>query len=204
MNRLVLLAALITLLSCADSKKKESFTAAQLEEIALAEGNRISALAQNALSEQLKQAISEGDVLEAVKFCNVVAYPILDTLATGLDAEIKRASLRLRNPRDAPTDTERKILEQYQSQLNSSEELLPVVEVLDEQQILYAKPIVMNNPLCLNCHGAVGTQVSDETHTLLNSLYPEDDATGHQLGNLRGIWSITFSQEDIVAYLNQP
>ena len=92
-----------------------------------------------------------------MRFCNVASYPILDTLTTGLDAEFKRASLRLRNPQDAPTDTERKILEQYQSQLNSSEELLPVVEVLDEQQILNVKPIVMNNPLCLNCHGTVGT-----------------------------------------------
>ena len=76
-----------------------------------------------------------------------------------------------------------------------------MVEVLDEQQILYAKPIVMNNPLCLNCHGTVGTQVSVEANALLNSLYPEDNATKHQLGDLRGIWSITFAREDIVTYL---
>ena len=109
--------------------------------------------------------------------------------------------MRLRNPQDAPTDTERKILEQYQSQLSSSQELQPMVEVLDEQQILYAKPIVMNNPLCLNCHGTVGTQVSVEANALLNSLYPEDNATKHQLGDLQGIWSITFAREDIVTYL---
>ena len=206
MNKLLLVVALATLLSCTDSSKKETTNATQteeIEEVVLAEGNRISALAQQALGGQLKQAISERGVLEAVKFCNVAAYPILDTLTTGLDAEIKRASLRPRNPQDAPTDTEGKILEQYQSQLSSSQELQPVVEVLDEQHILYAKPIVMNNPLCLNCHGTVGTQVSDETNALLKSLYPEDNATGHQLGDLRGIWSITFSREDLVAYLNQ-
>jgi len=198
--------ALAALLSCTDGKKQETADTAQtkpIEEAALAEGNRISALAQQALGGQLKQAISKGGVPEAVKFCNVAAYPILDTLTTGLDAEIKRASLRIRNPKDAPTNSEREILEQYQTQLDNDQELQPVVEVFDNDQVLYARPIVMNNALCLNCHGTVGTQVSDETNALLKSLYPEDNATGHQLGDLRGIWSITFSQEDLVAYLNQ-
>jgi hypothetical protein len=206
MNKLFLIVALAALLSCTEGKKQETADTAQtkqIEEAALAEGNRISALAQQALGGQLKQAISEGGVPEAVKFCNVAAYPILDTLTTGLDAEIKRASLRIRNPKDAPTDSEREILEQYQTQLDNNQELQPVVEIFDNDQVLYARPIVMNNALCLNCHGTVGTQVSDETNALLKSLYPEDNAIGHQLGDLRGIWSITFSQEDLVAYLNQ-
>jgi hypothetical protein len=206
MNKLFLIVALAALLSCTEGKKQETADTAQtkqIEEAALAEGNRISALAQQALGGQLKQAISKGGVPEAVKFCNVAAYPILDTLTTGLDAEIKRASLRIRNPKDAPTDSEREILEQYQTQLDNNQELQPVVEIFDNDQVLYARPIVMNNALCLNCHGTVGTQVSDETNALLKSLYPEDNAIGHQLGDLRGIWSITFSQEDLVAYLNQ-
>jgi cytochrome c len=65
---------------------------------------------------------------------------------------------------------------------------------LDSAHLLYTKPIVINNALCLNCHGEVGAAVTEETYALIREKYPNDNATGHQMGDLRGMWSITFSK----------
>ena len=203
MKKLIPILTLIALIACSEGKKSQNITDKQIEDAVMTEGNKISLAAQKALGGQLKKAMGEGGPEHAVQFCNTAAYPILDTLTTGLDVKIRRASLRLRNPKDAPDETEKKILEQYQNALDSETELQPVVEFPNKNQILYAKPILLNNPLCLNCHGAVGTEVSDETYNLIKSLYPEDNAANHKLGDLRGIWSITFDKENLVEYLNQ-
>lgn len=198
-----MLIVLLAFTGCMGSQESDNITAEQMDSVVIAEGNRIATLAQEALSGQLKKAIAEGGIPHAITFCNLSAYSIMDTLTTGRKATIKRASLRLRNPQDAPTQTEREILEEYRAVLDNNEELHPIVKDPDERHILYAQPIMMNNPLCLNCHGTVGEQVSQETYDLIQSLYPEDNAAGHALGDLRGIWSITFSQEDIKDSLKQ-
>lgn len=203
MKKILPLSLLIVLIACVEQKKSESFTDQQLKDAVLAEGNRIAAIAQKTLGGQLKKAMGEGGPQYAVQFCNTAAFPILDTLTAGLDVKIKRASLRLRNPEDAPDDNERKILEQYQQSLDRQSELQPHVEFPNKRQILFAKPILLNNPLCLNCHGAVGTEVNDATHALIKSLYPEDNAVNHKIGDLRGIWSITFDRDKLIKFLEQ-
>jgi hypothetical protein len=32
-------------------------------------------------------------------------------------------------------------------------------------------------------------------------LYPEDHATGHEMGDLRGMWSLTFDKQSLIQYL---
>ena len=203
MKKILPLLSLIVLIACAERKKSKSITDQQIQDAVMIEGNRISNAAQKALGGQLKKAMGEGGPRYAVRFCQTAAYPILDTLTTGLDVKIKRESLRLRNPKDAPDDTERKILEQYQKSLDGQAALQPVVAFPNENQILFAKPIVLNNPLCLNCHGSVGTEVSSETHALIKDLYPDDNAANHKIGDLRGIWSITFDRDKLITYLEQ-
>ena len=203
MQKLIPILTILTVIACSQGKNSEKVTDQQIKDTAMTEGNRIASAAQKALGGQLKKAIGEGGPRHAVQFCNTAAYPILDTLTTGLDVKIKRASLRLRNPKNAANDVEKKILDQYQGLLSGETELQPVVEFPDKNQILYAKPILLNNPLCLNCHGTVGTETSNETYALIKNLYPNDNAANHKLGELRGIWSITFDKEDLVRYINQ-
>ena len=185
---------IIVSIGCTNQHKP---TTDEVTKQAMIEGDKISLAAQAALGSQLKNAIMEGGPVHAVQFCNTAAYPILDTLKTDMDITIRRASLKVRNPKDEPTAIERKILEKYAGQLKNGDQMDPVVEVLNDKQVLYAKPIMLNNPMCLNCHGQVGTQVSDETYGLIKNLYPQDNAVNHKMGDLRGIWSITFDREEL-------
>jgi hypothetical protein len=199
-----LIAALVmaTLAGCT-TKNKEQVTIdiEMINDWVLSKGDSISLMAQKALSSHLKKSLGEGGVSNAIKFCNVAAYPILDTLTTGYDVTIRRTTLKLRNPENAAVPLERTILEEFKRLMQNGSELQPVVREIDEHSILFAKPILLNNPLCLNCHGSVGAEVTDEAYALIHQLYPEDSAINYQMEELRGIWSITFNKEAVIAYL---
>lgn len=145
------------------------------------------------LSSNLAVALSEGGVENAVQYCNLVAYPLVDSLSEVHDAIIRRTSLQVRNPRNQPSVAERTVLQAYQEQAARGDELKPRVERLDDQRIAFYAPIKIQ-PLCLQCHGKVGEDVQESDYALIRELYPEDQATGYEPGQLRGMWSITFRQ----------
>jgi len=199
--RLLIIPLILIVTGCTNHKGTSTPSINELTELAMNKGGEISILAQKTLGSQLKKSISDNGVTSAVQFCNVAAYPILDTLKIAPNAIIKRASLRVRNQKDEPSDVERAILEQYALSLENDGDLNPVVEVINEKQVLYAKPILLDSPLCLNCHGQAGSQVTSETLKSIQELYPNDNALNHKMGDLRGIWSITFDISELTNYL---
>ena len=161
------------------------------EELLVA-GDSLTAYAQKVLGNQLKQAIQEGGPVYAVEFCNTAALQIMDTITTGYS--LKRTALRVRNPADAPTFQEREILISYQDQLAAGKTPQSEIHDLGDGQMLYTKPILLDNPLCLNCHGTPNEQIAPETYLKIRELYPHDEAVGFEMGELRGMWSL-YSQE---------
>lgn len=161
---------------------------------ALERGKQIAQLTFAELSGHLSQAIEEGGVPNALQYCNVAAYPLVDSLSQLHQATIRRTSLRIRNLKNAPTEAERAVLLAYQEQIAAGGEPAPRVERLPEGNIAFYAPIRIL-PLCLQCHGKVGQDVLEENTALLRQLYPQDEAVGYALGDLRGIWSITFPSE---------
>lgn len=201
MRLLVISFFVLMLSSCTEQKDKSEPTREEIINLVQIQGEKISLAAQQALGRQLQKAMVENGPVHAAQFCNATAFTIIDTLKTELKATIKRASLRVRNPKDKPTLTERAILDEYMVQLDNGTELKAAIEVLETKEVLFAKPILLNNPMCLNCHGKVGSQVLTETYELIHELYPNDEALNHELGDLRGIWSITFAEDEVINYL---
>ena len=189
-------------LSC-HGNKKDHLSDDRMRQVVMEQGNRISLAAQKALGGQLKAALAEGGVQHAVQFCHLAAYPILDTLSTDLAVTVKRTSLKLRNPKNQPGGKEKQVLKNYTQLQSDGEVLKPMVEMLDKDQMLYAKPILLDNPLCLNCHGQVGTQITEENYGFIKNLYSQDEAINFEMGDFRGIWSITFDKEDLLTFLQK-
>lgn len=48
--------------------------------------------------------------------------------------------------------------------------------------------------MCLQCHGNPNAEIKPETYTALKALYPNDKATGYDVDQVRGIWSISFEK----------
>ena len=57
--------------------------------------------------------------------------------------------------------------------------------------------IILNFTIqCLQCHGNVENQIEEETFKTIKVLYPNDQALGYDVNNVRGIWSITFNKNN--------
>jgi len=183
------------------SKEVKRVTDSEIFEKAFQIGDEIAKASQMTLGQNLKSSIQSEGVTHAVKFCNLTALTLVDSLSKQYKADIGRTSLRLRNPQNQPDSLETIILEAYQYNLSQGLSLNPNLQRIDRDYLLYTKPIVLDNPLCLACHGEPGTEISAEAVDLLRSLYPEDNATNIKIGELRGMWSIKLSQKEVVLSL---
>jgi hypothetical protein len=164
-------------------------------------GNAVALGTKQTLGKNLQSALQSGGVENAISFCNLNAMPLVDSLSKNYDAVIKRVSLKVRNPEDAPTELERELLEAYEYQMKNSAEMKPNVQALGDDQYLFTKPIMVENALCLTCHGTFENGLTQETDDFIKSKYPEDKATGYEIGDLRGMWSITFPKKNIIQSL---
>jgi len=130
--------------------------------------------------------------LEALAFCNNKAYPITDSMAAVHKAKIKRVTDKFRNPENKASAKEITYLQQFQKALDEGKEAKPIVDsVAGKIQFYY--PIVTNS-MCLKCHGTPNTTIEKETLSKIKLLYPNDLATGYDVNQVRGIWSIEFDK----------
>ena len=175
-------------------KLTEAEIVAKVHEI----GNEITLKAKKTLGKKLKNAIQNGGVENAISFCNLNAMPLIDSLSSKFSTEIRRVSLKVRNPNDHPDNLEREILEAYAYQWKDSIPLQTNVQALEEGKYLFTKPILIDNTLCLGCHGTPENGLLKQTADFIKLKYPNDKATGYQIGDLRGIWSITILKKKVV------
>lgn len=155
----------------------------------LEKGKTIAGATFTALSSRLQAAMQEGGVANAIGYCQLNAYPLVDSLSEVHGATIRRTTLKVRNPKDAPDELERSILEQYAAQDEAGEKLGPMVQAVAGQEVIFFAPI-RTNAFCLQCHGTPGQTLQEEDLSLIREHYPEDQAIGYQDGDLRGMWSI--------------
>lgn len=155
------------------------------------EGKQITQAAFKTLSSNLQQAIKKGGVENALEFCSVEAMPLTDSLSTHYGIELRRASHRPRNPSNRADSLELVSIRKYLEQIQSENELKPSVYA-SGQDISYHAPIRIPGKLCLNCHGQPSKDITNSDLKIIQELYPEDEATGYSMGELRGIWSIRF------------
>lgn len=185
---------LALLVSCSDQPTRGSSTLSDEEQQAfVGKGKVIAAASFEALSTRLKAAIAREGVPGALEYCNLVALPLLDSLSAVHKATIRRSSFRIRNPEDKPTDWEQSVLTDYEKAESEGRELRPIVQSLNENTVAFAAPIRML-PLCLQCHGVVGQELTESNYQIIKKLYPQDQAINYKEGELRGIWSITFNR----------
>lgn len=160
----------------------------------LAKGKEVAAASFDAMSSRLMQAMAEGGVAHAVSYCNTAAMPLVDSLSAAYGAQIRRTSRKIRNPADSPTQAEQLALNHYDALAAGKSDLKPSVVQLEDGKVAFYAPIIVK-PACLACHGQLGTTLQESTYATIQSLYPKDAAIGYAVGDLRGVWSITFDSK---------
>lgn len=145
------------------------------------------------LGANLLQAIKAGGPENAINFCNTRALPLTDSMAVAQGVSIRRVSDLARNPENKADSLELAQIDALREDLRLGiEKPHRLVELEDMVTGYY--PITTNG-MCLQCHGAKGTEVTPETLSALEALYPEDQATGYAANELRGIWVVEMKRE---------
>ena len=196
MNR-VLIIFIISILACQSPEVPNEKKVEKPRIDYYGEGKEMTALAQTEFMKNVKAAMDEGGPVHAINFCNIHATPLIDSISKSLNCQISRISLKNRNPENHPTSTQEKILMNNYLERYLEGSSIRDTLVADQGKLIYYRPIVIAMEACLKCHGQVGSDISSETMTALNELYPEDKATNYRMGDFRGAWRVEFDLETI-------
>jgi hypothetical protein len=162
-------------------------------------GEAAAAAVGKKLVSALNTALAAGGPEAAVLVCQTQALP----LTAGKLADqptlvsVKRTSLRLRNPANAPDDAERLALD-HVAQLVATGRPPPPVLVQRIQLSGTAKPEwrvyrpIATKAECLVCHGDPAAQ-SPALRAALRTRYPADAATGYAADQWRGLFRVTIA-----------
>ncbi len=142
----------------------------------------------SSLKQELQKSMKEGGPIAAIKVCNVKAPEIAAQISQTKGIRVGRTALRVRNPNNAPDAWEKTQLEKFISRLASGEPVGKLdAHVIQNGEFRYMKAIGTQG-VCLKCHGA---KLSKQVHETIQSLYPQDQATGFAVGDIRGAFTIT-------------
>jgi len=144
------------------------------------------------LGRNLIGAIQKKGLQNAITFCNERAYAITDSMARTHNANIKRVSDKPRNQNNDANSIESDHIETFKKQIINQQEINPIVQE-ERDQVNFYYPIT-TNAMCLQCHGTLDKELKMETYKTIKGLYPSDKATGYDVNEVRGIWSISFNK----------
>ena len=144
------------------------------------------------LKQELQSGMQAGGPVNAVSVCNLTAPGIANTYSAREGREVSRTSLRVRNPDNAPVAWQRAVLESFEQRKQAGEDVTAlefheVVTTDGVRELRYMKAIPTAK-LCLACHGET---VDSTVGTRLEKLYPDDQAMGYRVGDIRGAFSVT-------------
>ncbi len=180
------LLALVTIVLFSCNSKTDLAKVAEIKQ----KGNEISNLAQATLLANVGKAIQKGGPEYAVEFCNLKASSITDSLNRVNNCIISRVSAKNRNPENnLKGNVEKQLWELFQ-QMELTDTLIQ-----HQQTFVYYKKINMALPACLKCHGNTTSDINPATLKKLQTLYPNDLATGYALNDFRGLWKIEFDEK---------
>ena len=147
------------------------------------------------LKGELKAALRGGGTVKAISVCSKAASELADRYSLPPGVQVGRTSERCRNPENRPDRWEKKGLVLLEKRRLQGETLAGMehwqeVEEDGKHSFRYLRAIPTGS-LCLRCHGE---KIGSKLKKALRRIYPEDQAVGFRLGELRGAFTITLSQ----------
>lgn len=166
-----------------------SASAQHPEDVALAAARAAANKLGTEVRAKLMDAMNHGGPENAVKVCSAEAQGIAEQVAKETGASVGRSSLELRNVKDAPPGwVQTWLVAQGDKKADRTQ---PVEGVFDSPAGRVArvlKPIAIDG-VCLSCHGDPA-RIAEPVKAVLAEKYPDDKATGYEVGDLRGaLWA---------------
>lgn len=149
---------------------------------------QLSQTLQQQLGAELMAAMKAQGPVHAIQVCNEKAPQIAQSISTD-NVTVARTALRVRNPNNAPTGEQKAVMEYFAERLAKEPSQVPeVLYNTSNGEQHYMRAIVMQ-PQCAACHGSA---VKPEVQQAVLEKYPNDAATGFEVGDLRGSFVVTW------------
>lgn len=172
------------------SSEQRSFEA-QLHDTA----RYIASQAFQAMSSVLMHKIQEEGALAAMEFCSVQALPLTDSVSAAQGVGIQRLATRYRNPANAANAEEQHIIADWEAAVARGDKPMPQFKEVDDRIDWYGA-ITIPHPRCLDCHGLLSEgDIFPEVLEAINKRYPNDKAVNFELGDVRGMWKLSFPRQ---------
>jgi hypothetical protein len=151
----------------------------------------IKALADS-MKKALMAAMQDGGPVEAVSVCKLIAPTLAAEISKQHGLDIRRTSLKVRNPDNEADAWETDVLQRFETRLASGEAIqkLSFSEKVEDDKapaqwrMMKAIP---TDKVCLSCHGS---KIAAPVQAVLDQHYPNDMATGFKLGDIRGAFTV--------------
>lgn len=144
------------------------------------------------LKAELTSAISKGGPVQGLEVCHLRARPIAENIALASEWQIRRTSLKVRNERNTPNEWESTILNQFQLRQAAKEDITTMeystLDTVNGQSVFRYMQAIPTSGLCLACHGS---NIEGEVSNKIQALYPNDQAIGFSIGDIRGAFVLT-------------
>jgi len=194
MNKTLLLAAALALPVLGAGAAHATDTPATGAEPAWVNDARsVAAAMPPKLMQTLTAAIQQSGPTGAIGSCREEAPKMARAASEQTGWQIRRVSLKNRNPKAVPDDWERQTLESFdRSQATGADaSQLERWDTVTEngQSVRRYMRALPTQAMCLQCHGKaedLGAGVAQR----LGQLYPDDRATGYSVGQIRGAMTL--------------
>ncbi|KAF1711374.1 hypothetical protein CSC70_05550 [Pseudoxanthomonas kalamensis DSM 18571] len=203
LQRMIVLSSALLLAACqgaspsADAQDADTATPAPVAETqapdpALLRAQAAAADFSGQLRAALQQSMQSGGPVAAVDVCHTQAPGIADEVMRQHHVRLGRVALpgRNRNPGQAAQDWQLETLQQFQQAVAAGEPAAAQLRVqrdgLPDGVSLRMMRGIATEPPCLACHGSA---VAAPVQAAIRAHYPDDAATGFEVGDLRGaLW----------------
>lgn len=150
-----------------------------------------------ALQAELKSAMQAGGPVKAIAVCNTQAMPITAKVAADNNMDLRRVSLKNRNPANQPNSWQTAVLKDFEHRKEAGEDVTSLAwtetaNIEGGQEFRFMKAIPTAG-VCLACHGS---ELSPEVSQVLAEIYPDDKATGFAEGDIRGAFVVVRKLSD--------
>ncbi|MGK0443770.1 MAG: hypothetical protein ACJA1U_000698 [Bermanella sp.] len=138
------------------------------------------------LKQVLVSTMKADGPVAAIKVCNLSA-PAIATQHSQSPWDISRTSLKVRNANNTPDAWLKNVLLEFE-QRKQNGETVSSIEYSEQRTDgwYFVKAIPTGEP-CLACHGS---NLKPAVQEKLSELYPNDQATGFSLGDIRGAFVV--------------
>jgi hypothetical protein len=176
-------------------------TQPQIIDATFKKGQLIADTLQQALIRQMQKAVAENKLLEAAKYCNLQALPAYTQLQEKHTAIVKRVRLKGQTEGLSLNEMEKQLLDAYQYNQENKLPLENNVQKSGTEQMLFTSPILVNNTVCLKCHGKVGEQLTTQDYQSLQATYKMEGLVDYSLSEPIAIWSMLFEKKALIKSL---